>query len=205
MPAPKFEVSSELVRERVAAPSGLWTTIKFVLQPLSSLKLTVVLLAMSAFIVLAGTLAQVDADVWEAVRTYFRIDMSELIRSRSIKEVFQHLFVWIDGQIFAPPAFFPSKPDLKPWVGFWFPRGWTIGAVMMANLFSAHLVRFKKQAKGVPLYAGIGVIALGCILTWAVIKTASSADAIQTNTVIGYDRVWQLMGLSILEIGRAHV
>ena len=200
MSASKFQVSSELVRDRNPAPSGLWTTVKFFLQPLSSLKLTVVLLAMSAFIVLAGTLAQVNADVWEAVRIYFRIDMSELMQSRSIKGVFQNLFVWIDCQIFAPPAFFPWKPDLKPWVGFWFPRGWTIGAVMLVNLFSAHLVRFKIQAKGAPLYAGVAVIALGAILTWAVIVTASTADGIQTETVIGYDRVWQLMGLAILAI-----
>lgn len=200
MSASKFEVSSELVRGRNPAPSGLWSAVKFVLQPLSSLKLTVVLLAMSAFIVLAGTLAQVNADVWEAVRIYFRIDMGELTQSRSISEVFHNLFVWIDCQIFAPPAFFPSKPDLKPWVGFWFPRGWTIGAVMLVNLFSAHLVRFKIQTKGVPLYAGLAVIALGSILTWAVITTASTADAIQTETVIGYDRVWQLMGLAILAI-----
>ena len=185
------------------APSGLWPAIKFVLQPLASLKLTVVLLAMSAFIVLAGTLAQVNEDVWEAVRKYFRIDMGALgesVRSLAIKEVLQHLFVWIDCQIFAPPAFFPSKPDLKPWVGFWFPRGWTIGAVMMANLVSAHLVRFKKQAKGTSLVAGIGVILLGAALTWAVIVTSASADGIQTDTLVAYDRVWQLMGLSILAI-----
>ena len=187
-------------RPQYDAPSGLWPTVKFVLQPLSSLKLTVVLLAMSAFIVLAGTLAQVNADVWEAVRMYFRIDMSELTQSRSIGEVFRNLFVRIDCQIFAPPAFFPSQPDLKPWVAFWFPRGWTIGAVMLVNLFSAHLVRFKVQSKGVPLLAGLGVITLGGILTWAVIATASSADAIQTNPLVGYDRVWQLMGLAILAI-----
>lgn len=200
MPAPKFEVSSELVRDRETAPTDVWSVVKTVLQPLASLKLTVVLLAMSAFIVLAGTLAQVNADVWEAVRMYFRIDMSELLGSRSPGEVFRNLFVWIDCQIFAPPAFFPSKPDLKPWVGFWFPRGWTIGAVMMVNLFSAHLVRFKIQSKGVPLFAGIGVITLGSLLTWAVIATASSADAIQTDTVISYGNVWQLMGLAILAI-----
>ena len=200
MPAPKFEVSSELVREREAPPSGIWTSIKYVLQPLASLKLTVVLLAMSAFIVLAGTLAQVDADVWEAVREYFRIDMGELLRSRSLLDLKHNLLVWIKFDIFIPPAFFPEAAEIPKKYGFWFPRGWTIGAVMLVNLLSAHLVRFKKQAKGVTLLAGIGVIALGAILTWAVIVTASTADAIQTNTVIGYDRVWQLMGLAILAI-----
>ena len=111
MAIPQITISTETTRGREPASAGLWSSVKSILQPLASLKLTVVLLAMSAFIVLAGTLAQVDADVWEAVRKYFRIDMSELAQSRSIKEVFQHLFVWIDGQIFAPPAFFPSKPD----------------------------------------------------------------------------------------------
>ncbi len=187
-------------RPEYDAPSGLWTTVKYILQPLSSLKLTVVLLAMSAFIVLAGTLAQVNADVWEAVRMYFRIDMGELMQSRSIGDVLRNLFVRIDCQIFAPPAFFPSQPNLKPWVAFWFPRGWTIGAVMLANLFSAHLVRFKMQAKGSSLIAGIGVILLGAALTWAVIVTSATADGVQTDTLVAYDRVWQLMGLSILAI-----
>ena len=163
MAIPKITIPTNSSTGTAPAESGVWPLVKRILVPLSSLKLTVVLLAMSAFIVLAGTLAQVDADVWEAVRRYFRIDTSELVQSRSLKEVFMHLFVWIDCQIFAPPAFFPSKPDLKPWVGFWFPRGWTIGAVMMANLFAAHLVRFKKQATGVALWAGIGVIILGSI------------------------------------------
>ncbi len=182
------------------APSGLWPAIKYVLQPLASLKLTVVLLAMSAFIVLAGTLAQVNADVWEAVREYFRIDMHALWNSRSPLDLKHNLLVWIKFDIFQPPAFFPEAVPIPRKWGFWFPRGWTIGAVMLVNLFAAHLVRFKIQSKGVPLYAGLGVIALGSMLTWAVITTASTADAIQTNPLVGYDRVWQLMGLAILAI-----
>ena len=43
--------------------SRAWRQIKRVLGPLASLKLTVVLFAMSILIVLAGTLAQVNADI----------------------------------------------------------------------------------------------------------------------------------------------
>ena len=40
--------------------------------PLASLKLTVTLFAMSTYLVLIGTLAQVDKDIWDVVRDYFR-------------------------------------------------------------------------------------------------------------------------------------
>ena len=49
--------------DRRPAPNALAR----VLGPLASLKLTVVLFAMSIVIVLAGTLAQVNADVWDVV------------------------------------------------------------------------------------------------------------------------------------------
>ena len=49
-----------------------------VLGPLASLKLTVVLFALAIVIVLAGTLAQVNADVWDVVDEYFRIRPSQL-------------------------------------------------------------------------------------------------------------------------------
>ena len=45
----------------------VWPVLKTLLQPLASLKLTVALFAMSIFIVLAGTLAQVEKEIWEVV------------------------------------------------------------------------------------------------------------------------------------------
>ena len=62
MPGPKFEISSDPLLTGNSGSQGVWPILKTILQPLSSLKLTVVLLAMSAFIVLAGTLAQVDME-----------------------------------------------------------------------------------------------------------------------------------------------
>ena len=54
------------------APPVLGPLIRSLLKPLSSLKLTVVLFALSIFLVLTGTLAQIHMDIWEVVRDYFR-------------------------------------------------------------------------------------------------------------------------------------
>ncbi len=59
--------------------------------PLTSLRLTVGLFAMAILIVLAGTLAQVDKDIWEVTDDYFRT-----------------AFAWIDLRLFFPPSFFPG-------------------------------------------------------------------------------------------------
>src|SRR5262249_33252312 len=56
-----------------------------VVSVLASLRLTVLLFVLSIFLVLAGTLAQVDLGIWTVVAKYFR-----------------SLFVWIPFQIFFP-------------------------------------------------------------------------------------------------------
>ena len=59
-----------------AERSEFWKTLESVLAPLASLKLTVFLFLLSIFIVLAGTLAQVEADIWEVIGEYFRVNMT---------------------------------------------------------------------------------------------------------------------------------
>src|SRR5690348_16100258 len=82
--------------EHAEFPS-LGTVIHQILSPLASLKLTVVLFALSIFLVLAGTLAQVDKDIWDVVHHYFRCWVT-----------------WIPVNIFFPPSFFPYTPDKAP-------------------------------------------------------------------------------------------
>jgi len=128
-----------------------------VLAFLASLKITVVLFAMSIFIVFAGTLAQTRHDIWDVVHTYFRA-----------------AWVWIPFQIFFPKSFFPNMGPVSgsmPFLG-----GWAIGALMAVNLLAAHLVRFKAQAKGSRLLAGLGVIAAGCLVTAGVIISGSESE-----------------------------
>ena len=172
-----------------------------VLAPFASLKLTVVLFALSIFIVLAGTLAQVEKDIWAVINEYFRLDVSQLWSTSYPWLHLNEFFTWIDFQIFVPPAFCPGQPpDLPSWFGIWFPKGWTIGAVMMLNLFAAHAVRFKVQAKGARLSIGWATILFGCLVTALVIKSGSNPDGLQSETWLSYDLLWKVMQVSLLAL-----
>jgi len=115
-------------------------TLKTILSPLASLKLTVVLLALSIVLVLAGTLAQVDQGIWDVVHGYFRC-----------------YWVYIPLQIFVPRSYEIRTEVL-------FPGGYTIGAAMLVNLLAAHAVRFKVKARGVGLMAGLVLTVCGGLL-----------------------------------------
>src|SRR5262245_53448859 len=75
-----------------------------VLRFLSSLKLTVALFAMGIFIILVGTLAQVDKDMWEVIDLHFRSWVTT-----------------VDFQVFFPRPWFPNWQNIP--FGFWFPGG----------------------------------------------------------------------------------
>jgi cytochrome c-type biogenesis protein CcsB len=155
------------------------------LRPLASLKLTVSLLSMAAVLVLAGTLAQVEKDIWQVVHEYFRCEVA-----------------WIDLQVFFPPAFFPNflfdhQPDLPAWAVIPFPGGRLIGTLMFLNLVAAHGIRFKPQAKGSELWAGVGVIGLGVLTTWLVVASGSSADGLQSNSWVSWTTLWTLFKLGL--------
>lgn len=111
--------------------------IKKFLKPWASLKLTVVIFAMSIFLIFAGTLAQVHTGIWTVVDQYFRSAV-----------------VTIELQIFVPK-------DVAEIPGaIWFPGGLTLGLLMIINLIAAHTVRFKLRKKRI----GIIVTHLGVIL-----------------------------------------
>lgn len=93
--------------------------IKTILTPLTSLKLTVVLLAMSLVLIFAGTWAQIDRGIWSVMRDYFR-----------------SWGVWVPFQVFLPR-------DWDVWGGFPWPGGYVIGSLLLINLITAHTVRFK--------------------------------------------------------------
>ncbi|MDP7006566.1 MAG: cytochrome c biogenesis protein ResB [Phycisphaerales bacterium] len=111
-----------------------------ILKSLSSLRLTVVVFALSIFLIFAGTLAQVHEGIWTVVAKYFR-----------------SVVVTIDFQIFVPQSI-AEIPG-----AFWFPGGLTLGVVMFVNLVAAHIVRFKLNKKRI----GIIITHLGVILLLA--------------------------------------
>ncbi len=85
-PLPEFE------HEKFEPTTPLGQTIVQLLEPLASLKVTVALFAMAIFLIFAGTLAQVDRDIWDVMGRYFRT-----------------WFAWIELQVFFPPSFFPPQ------------------------------------------------------------------------------------------------
>ena len=149
---------------------------------------------MAIILVVVGTLAQVDQDVWQVVDDYFRAPLA-----------------WIDLKVFFPPSFFPglSIPNeiqlpggsVVP-LGFYFPGGWLIGGLMTINLLAALLVRFPVQARGIQRQVGWGVVGIGCLLTWMVIFGDATSAGEPTDSWISRDMIWGLfqMGLAITSL-----
>lgn len=174
---------------------NLWSGVTRVLEPIASLRLTVVLFALSIVLVLAGTFAQVDKDIWEVIGQYFRC-----------------WFAWIPFAIFFPPSFVPETPEATADVtalgracislmqglkhlaeacgGVWFPGGKLIGLLLAANLVAAHVIRFKVQATGARLLAGVAALAAGCGVTWFIIAAAGNTRSFQTDPWVPYSVLW---------------
>jgi len=111
---------------------------------MSSLELTVLLLVLSIILIFAGTLAQVDYGVWTVVKDYFR-----------------SFVAWVDLQIFFPrDRVVPGKIPI--------PGGWTLGGLLLLNLLAAHLVKFKfsKAKLGILIiHAGLILLLIGEAMT----------------------------------------
>jgi hypothetical protein len=123
---------------------------KAFLKAISSLRLTVVLFALSIVLILAGTLAQTNSGIWTVVDQYFR-----------------SIYVAIPFQIFIP-----RKVATIPGV-FPFPGGLTLGVLLFVNLLAAHLVRFKltwKRAGIILAHAGVLLLLVGEFVTGAFAK-----------------------------------
>jgi hypothetical protein len=102
-----------------------WDTIKTILKPISSLKLTVGLLALSLGLVFFGTVAQVDFGIWTVVNKYF-----------------YSWVAWVPFQLFVRfgQKFLDVDPNLTVSGGFPYPGGWVIGTLLMVNLIAARLM-----------------------------------------------------------------
>ncbi|MFK7778528.1 MAG: cytochrome c biogenesis protein CcsA [Gimesia sp.] len=150
------------------------------LKPFASLKLTVALFAMAIFIILAGTMAQVNKDIWVVIDEYFRTGIAR-----------------IDFKIFFPPSFFPNLNQANIPGFIYFPGGWLIGLLMGINLFSAHFIRFKVQAKETRRTLGWIIIVIGFFITWAVIVSGSNKDGFQENPLLSWSALWMLIEVGI--------
>lgn len=85
----------------MAQSPTVWDVVKNVLKPLASLKITVWLFAVSALLVLFGTLALDKQGMWEVVSGYFRASV--------LPPKFG--FVWVEAKTFFPRKWFPGIQD----------------------------------------------------------------------------------------------
>ncbi len=131
-----------------------------------SLKLTVVLLALSMVLVLAGTLAQIDKDIWAVMDQYFRCYMAQI-----------DLFV-----------FFPRTWDIPRNIWIPFPGGFLIGSLLTINLLMVHSSSFKILAKGGRKIAGIMVLLLGVLVVVGVMRGWGTASVAATQN----DAFWRV-------------
>jgi ABC-type transport system involved in cytochrome c biogenesis permease subunit len=154
------------------------------LTPLASLRLTVTLLSLSLFLVLAGTLAQIDYDVWKVVHDYFRTEVA-----------------WIELKIFLPRAW--DVPNIK----FPFPGGVTLGICLAVNLLAAHGLRFKITARGGRLVAGLALVAAGAVITYLVIASGANTAIESELTETFTTNLWHAMraGLGAVALTLAYV
>ncbi|CAN5598253.1 cytochrome c biogenesis protein CcsA [soil metagenome] len=133
--------------------------LKKLLSPLSSLKLTIALIAMSILLVYAGTWAQIDTGIWTVQKKYFH-----------------SLWVWIDLRTFLPR---PQPGEAGIPGGFPFLGGYALGGLMLINLLAAHATRFKFNLKR----SGIILIHLGLILL-IVGELLTSVLAVESQMII---------------------
>jgi ABC-type transport system involved in cytochrome c biogenesis permease subunit len=172
---PDSESTKEELFDALSATLSVITTC---LRPLASLRLTVILFALSIVIVLVGTLAQVDMDMWDVMDHYFL-----------------SWFAWIEFQVFFPRSWFPNLQNVP--FGFPFPGGAMIGAFLVMNLVCAHVVRFKIQAKSRRLVAGLIVFFVGVALTGLVVLSGHNMTGLQGNAPVEWTTLWWLVKLGL--------
>ena len=130
-----------------------------------SLKLTVVLLALSMVLVFAGTLAQIDKDIWTVMKEYFRCPIA---------------FIEL-------PIFFPRHWHVPP-LKIPFPGGYLIGWMLTLNLLAVHAATFKILATGRRRLAGIGMLLLGVLVVLGVMLGWGTAPVAATDN----DAFWRV-------------
>ena len=165
--------------DRAATGDSVFQVLEWVLSPLASLKLTVVLFAFSLVIVLVGTLAQSEMNIWEVKSQYF-----------------ESYVTYVEFNVLMPKSFFPNRPDYSG--GMFLPGGALIGLLLIINLISAHVIRFKVRARGNQLVVGLLGMAVGCLITAFVIMGGHSKEGIQDISFLDWSTLWLMLKISLV-------
>lgn len=192
MSSPALSGKASNVGRRSSTGQEVEGVLHSALLAIASLKLTITMFLLGMVVVFIGSLAQARRDVWLVVDQYFRTYVA-----------------WIDVADLFPPAMFPGfiPVDWDASLGSLryipFPGGWTIGWILLANLLAAHYLRFKIRAAGSKLIAGTSIMAIGGLLTWAVVYTGNQQTGVESgDTLLSPLQIWYLM-LAVLGISAA--
>jgi hypothetical protein len=124
------------------------------LDVVGSLKVTVVLFALSMGLVFLGTIAYKDLGMWRVLHDYFR----------------SWTIVWIPFQVLVRfgQTFFGVSADATLPGRFPYPGGWLLGGLLLVNLLAAHITRLRvtwKRSGILILHLGVIVLMLGELVT----------------------------------------
>jgi len=128
--------------------------LKRIIAVISSLRLTVVCLAIAMVLVFVGTLAQVDEGLYQAQNRYFK-----------------SLWIWWS----------PGNATFKIPV---FPGGYLVGGVLLVNLIAAHIKRFELSRKKIGIFiihSGLILLLLGQLFT-DLLSTESALQFTEGNS-----------------------
>lgn len=180
---------AEMVNEatEIDWKASVRTAVHAILNPLASLRLTVVLLVLSVLVIWVVTLEQTRYDIWTVKQKHF-----------------PDLMVLIPFQTFFPPAWFPEMQNIPG--SFLMPSGTLILILMIVNLAAAHLVRMRVQARSSRLWLGIGTLVAGVLVTWGVIFYGQNPNGGSGGQPGLYQFMWRLiqfgmLGLGVLSVG----
>lgn len=148
--------------------------VQLFLAPLASLRLTVVLLAVSVFAIFIITLQQATHDMWEIKSQHY----SSLLVTVPFDEVLVE-------------RWFPDMPSVPG--AFVMPSGLTLIVLMLMNLSAAHLLRFRLQASGLKLVIGAIVAMVGALFTWAIVFNTTTETLLNNKPPIPYDVMWMIL------------
>ncbi len=144
----------------------------------SSMWVTMVLLVAAMFLVFTGTLAQAvrnPPSTLQVANDYFRC-----------------WSVWIEFRAFFPPAYFPCLPEIPKWISFPFPGGWTIGLLLVINMFLSVGSKIRLAQDTFRRVFGLFVTLTGIVCTAAVIHWSNLDGGATSTAEVNWTAVWHL-------------
>ena len=152
-----------------------------IVMPLASLRLTVSLLFLAVLMTWVATLEQAYDDVFFVKMAHFKSALVE-----------------VPVQVFFPPAWAPQMQNVPG--SLYLPSGLSILVMMIINLTAAHSLRFKIQASGSRLIAGVVALLIATAVTCLVIANGQS-PGVQTEPWIPYAQMWAGLQIALLTVG----